>query len=83
MSQDLYRQYCASPNVSDDKCQFKENNGCTLRGECTWLRVRPITPKSKEVGVFGGRVVDIKDEKLKNILLGPHSSQEYAGERKT
>jgi len=88
MSKRQYRQICSSPQDQDRECEFRENDGCTLRGECTWLRVRPIinqekrSPESKEVGVFGGRVEDIKDEKLRNILLGPHASQKNGDKRR-
>jgi len=36
-----------------------------------WAYEFKFIPAIKEVGVYGGRVEDIKDERLRNILLGP------------
>ena len=40
-----------------------------------------FVPALNKVRVYGGRVEDIEDEKLRNILLGPYASQESKGER--
>jgi len=34
-----YNSVCWSPYDADEKCEYRDGERCTLKGECTWKRV--------------------------------------------
>ena len=45
-----YKAVCWSPHIADDKCEYRNGELCTLKGECTWKNLIPIPNEAKDDG---------------------------------